>query len=94
MDCYLGEKLTSQLTANHSMEENDKIVLLKTFDLVIDADMAKAKLDAHGIRCFLVNEGGVYPIPINPMFGVRLMVFNHDVVLANQILDDDSDRLG
>jgi hypothetical protein len=75
------------------MADSDKIVLLKTFDLAIDADLAKAKLDAHGIPCFLSNENGVYPIPTNSMFGVRLMAFKNDVDKANEILNDESDRL-
>jgi hypothetical protein len=71
-------------------EANDKIVLLKTFDLVIDAGLAKAKLDAHGIPCFLTNENNAYALPINPHFSTRLMVFKNDVDRAHEILDDQS----
>jgi hypothetical protein len=72
------------------MEENDKIVLLKTFDLVIDAGLAKAKLDAHGIPCFLTNENNAYALPINPHFSIRLMVFQNDVASAHEILNEES----
>lgn len=75
------------------MADSDKIVLLKAFDLAIDANLAKTKLDAHDIPCFLSNENGIYPIPINSMLGVRLMVFKNDVDKANEILNDESDRL-
>lgn len=74
-------------------ESNTKIVLLRTFDLVVEAGLAKAKLDAHGIPCFISNEMGVYPIPTNSMFGVRLMVFQNDVAQANEILNDQSENL-
>jgi Putative prokaryotic signal transducing protein len=72
------------------MEENDKIVLLRTFDLAIDANLAKTKLDARGIPCFLTNENmaNVYVLPVNPLFGVRLMVFKNDLDNAKEILSD------
>ena len=74
-------------------KENDKIVLLKTFDLVIDANLAKAKLDAHGIPCMLMNENtaSLYPIPVNLLFGVRLMVFKNDVEQAIEILNEQTE---
>ena len=75
------------------MESNDKekIVLLKTFDLAIDASLAKTKLDAHGIPCFLTNENmaGVYPIPVSHHFSVRLMIFDSDADKAIAILSDE-----
>jgi hypothetical protein len=76
------------------MEENDKIVLLKAFDLAIDANLAKTKLDAHGIPCFLTNENmaGIYPIPVSTHFEVRLMVFENDVLRANEILNDQPEE--
>jgi DNA-directed RNA polymerase subunit RPC12/RpoP len=76
------------------MEENDKIVLLKTFDLAIDANLAKTKLDAHGIPCFLANENmaNVYVLPVNILFGVRLMVFKNDVDRALEILNDQPEE--
>jgi hypothetical protein len=70
------------------MSDSDKIALLKTFDLVIDAGLAKTKLDAHGIPCFLTNENNAYALPINPHFSTRLMVFKNDVERAHEILDD------
>jgi hypothetical protein len=70
------------------MSDSDKIVLLKTFELVIEAGLAKAKLDAHGIPCFLTNENNAYALPVNPHFSTRLMVFKNDVDRANEILDD------
>jgi hypothetical protein len=74
------------------MDSTQKIVLLKSFDLAIDAGLAKAKLDAHGIPCFISNESGVYPIPTNSMFSVRLMVFQNDMEKANEILLDQSEQ--
>lgn len=71
-------------------QDHDKIVLLRAFDLAIDAGLAKAKLDAHGIPCFLTNENNAYALPINPHFSARLMVFKNDVARALEILDDQS----
>lgn len=70
--------------------KNDKIALLKTFSLAIEASMAKSKLDAYGIPCFLVNEdsAGIYAIPVNLSLGVRLMVFEEDIERANEILNE------
>lgn len=72
------------------MEETEKIIVLKSFDNPIDASLAKSKLDAYGIPCFLSEEnlGNLYPIQ-NPRFsGVRLHLFEHDVEQAKQVLDD------
>jgi DNA-directed RNA polymerase subunit RPC12/RpoP len=73
-----------------AMEENDKIIVLKSFDNPIDASLAKSKLDAYGIPCFLSEEnlGNLYPVH-NPRFsGVRLHLFEHDVEQARQVLYD------
>ena len=72
------------------MEEHSRIVPLANFDLSIDANIAKTKLDAYGIPCFLANENtaNLYPIPINQRFGVQLMVFENDRDRANEILSD------
>ena len=72
------------------MEETDKIVVLKSFDNPIDASLAKSKLDAYGIPCFLSEEnlGNLYPIHSPRFSGVRLHLFENDIEQARQVLHD------
>jgi DNA-directed RNA polymerase subunit RPC12/RpoP len=70
------------------MEEDDKIIVLKSFYTSVEASLAKSKLDAHGIPCFLTEENlaNLYPVH-NPRFsGVRLHLFLKDFEYARQIL--------
>jgi hypothetical protein len=64
------------------------IVKLAEFDLAIDANLAKTKLDAHGVPCFLVHENmaNLYPMGTNFGMSVQLMVFAGDVIQAKEIL--------
>lgn len=72
------------------MEEQDKIVVLRIFDNSIDANLAKTKLDAYGIQCFLTEENvsNLFPMQSIKLFGVRLHVFENDQDQAEQILAD------
>jgi hypothetical protein len=73
----------------------EKIVILLAFDNVIAANIAKTKLDAYGIPCFLTEENftGLYPL-MNTIFpGVRLHVFEKDFQQAADILNSDEDQL-
>lgn len=60
------------------MEE--KIVEFARYDTLIEANLAKTKLDAYGIPCFLSDEnfGALYPIANDFMPGVRLHIFERD----------------
>ena len=71
-------------------KDNDKIIVLKQFESAIDANIAKTKLDAYGIPCFLTDENlaGLYPLPNMTSMHARIHVFENDVEQANQILDD------
>ena len=56
----------------------------------MEASLAKAKLDAYGIPCFLTDENlaNLYPIQ-NPRFsGVRLHLFLKDFEQARQVLNE------
>jgi hypothetical protein len=71
------------------MEGRDEIIVLRNFDNSIDANIAKTKLDAYDIPCFLSDENlaNLYPIQ-NPRFsGVRLHIFAKDMAEAQQVLD-------
>ena len=70
------------------MEEAEKIIIYTSFDNVIAANIAKTKLDAYGIPCFLTEENftGLYPLMNNIFPGVRLHVFEKDFDQAQEIL--------
>ena len=74
----------------YAMEENDQIIVFKKYDSSIDANLAKTKLDAHGIPCFLTEENltNLYPLQNLLLFGVRLHIFSKDQQMAEQVLND------
>ena len=68
----------------------ERIIVFKSFDSSVEANLAKTKLDAHGIPCFLTEENlaNLYPIH-NPKFsGVRLHLFEKDAIQAQHVLND------
>jgi DNA-directed RNA polymerase subunit RPC12/RpoP len=77
------------------MEEKDEIVVYKLFDSVIDANIAKTKLDAYGVPCFLTEENlsNLYPGQPFIAFKVRLHLFSKDLERANQVLEETSMRI-
>ena len=63
----------------------DSIVLLESFPNYIAAHVAKSRLDAENIPCFLSNENR----PYGPIAGgVRLHVRQQDLAAAQQVLLD------
>jgi alpha-L-arabinofuranosidase len=73
------------------MEQSEKIIVFDAFDNVIKANLAKTKLDAYGIPCFLTEENftGLYPLR-NAIFpGVRLHIFERDTDQVKKILADE-----
>ncbi|MCS6973629.1 MAG: DUF2007 domain-containing protein [Cyclobacteriaceae bacterium] len=72
------------------MKNEDRIILLRRFTQSIEASLAKSKLDANGIPCFLADENlaNLYPLQ-DPRFGVRLYVFEQDADRAREILNEE-----
>lgn len=72
-------------------EEQSKIVVFRAFDTPILANLAKTKLDAYGIPCFLTDEHFVnlYPIRNDIFPGVRLHIFENDKQRVEEILTAD-----
>jgi len=70
------------------VENPDDIVVFQHFDNAIDANIAKTKLDAFGIPCFLTEENmaNLYPGQSLNVFKVRLHLFATDRERASQIL--------
>lgn len=72
------------------MEEQDKIIVFKSYDSGMEANIAKTKLDAYGIPCFLTEENisNLYPVQNAKFSGVRLHLFLKDSEQASQILNE------
>ena len=68
--------------------KEDEIIVLKHFDNAIDAHIARTKLDAYGVPCFLTEENmaGLLPGQSINAFKVRLHLFAADRERAIQIL--------
>ncbi len=73
-----------------TMDETDKIIIFTSFDNVIAANIAKTKLDAYGVPCFLTEENftGLYPLRNDIFPGVRLHIFERDFDQAKEVLED------
>jgi hypothetical protein len=69
----------------------EKIVVFASFDSVIEANLAKTKLDAYGIPCFLSDENlaSLYPLSFFKAGQVRLHVFEQDMVRVKEILEEE-----
>jgi len=69
-------------------DEQEKIIVFKAYDTVMQANLAKTKLDAYGVPCFLTDENFVclYPIRNEVFPGVRLHIFERDFDLVTETL--------
>jgi hypothetical protein len=70
-------------------EKGDDIIVFQHFGSAIDANIAKTKLDAYGIPCFLTEENmaNLYPGQNLYAFKIRLHIFANDRERAARILD-------
>jgi hypothetical protein len=70
----------------------EDIVVFQHFDNAIDAHIAKSKLDAYGIPCFLTEENmaNLYPGQSLYAFKIRLHIFATDRERAIQVLTTES----
>lgn len=68
------------------MQDHDAIVVLRQFNSGIDANIAKSKLDAFNIPCFLTEENMAALYQQTFAIKVRLHVFEKDTEEANRIL--------
>jgi hypothetical protein len=66
------------------------IVVYQRFTSVIEANVAKTKLDAYGIPCFLTNENisSLYPLTYMKGLEVRLHIFKEDEERVREILTE------
>lgn len=72
-----------------AVEKQGNIIVLKSFGSTIEANIAKTKLDAYGIPCFLTEENlaSLYPLQ-NQRFSVRLHIFEQDRERAQEVLNE------
>jgi DNA-directed RNA polymerase subunit RPC12/RpoP len=70
------------------MSEN--IVTIETYDSVAKAHLAKSKLEAFGIECFLADENiiGLNPLYNQAIGGIKLKIFEKDYQAASEILEE------
>lgn len=68
--------------------KGDAIIVFRHYDNAIDANIAKTKLDAYGIPCFLTEENmaNLYPGQSLYAFKIRLHLFEPDREKAEEIL--------
>ncbi len=69
----------------------DKIVVYKTFESPMEANIVKARLLDAGFECFLTGENAalVYPVFDTSISGIQLHVFERDVEAIGQFLTED-----
>lgn len=67
-----------------------KVVAYGAFQSVIEANLAKTKLDAYGVPCFLTDEhlASLYPLNYFSAGQVRLHVFEEDLQRVKEILEE------
>ncbi|NOT74470.1 MAG: hypothetical protein HOP08_06035 [Cyclobacteriaceae bacterium] len=70
----------------------DKIVIYQAYDTVMEANIAKTKLDAYGIPCFLTEENlnNLYPFRNDLFPGVRLFIFENDRDRVREVLTEEN----
>ncbi|MFI5161812.1 MAG: DUF2007 domain-containing protein [Sphingobacteriales bacterium] len=70
------------------MTNEDNIVTFETFYDPLLAEIIRAKLAANGIPCFLADEnmGTIYPAYNQGGGGIKLKVFERDVVTCKEIV--------
>ena len=80
------------------MQDHDEIVVFCQFDSVIDANLAKSKLDAYGIPCFLTEENMATLYQQSFAIKVRLHLFARDrdraalIMFESQPVDPDQEQ--
>jgi len=67
---------------------DDKIVVFKTFESPMEANIVAAKLKDAGFNCFLTGENAalVYPVFDTSISGIQLHVFEHEVEAISEFL--------
>lgn len=72
------------------MNQNESTVVLKVFNDIVEANVAKNLLQESGIESFLEDEN---VIGLNPLGGIQLRIFEKDINAAQEIIADYLDEL-
>lgn len=69
---------------------NDNYTLLDVFEFSAEAQIAKAKLEAEGVRTLFMDEKTIDSDPLisGAIGGVKLLVHNDDVIAAKRIYSE------
>lgn len=72
------------------MENQEKIIVFRHFPNQMEAHIARTKLEAYGIPCFLSEENfaALYPLQHMKNMGIRLHLFEKDEDKAREILNE------
>lgn len=75
---------------NINRDQEKEIIAYASFESVIMANLAKTKLDAYGVPCFLSDEllGEILPLNYLTQGQVRLHIFKDDIARVDEILKD------
>lgn len=73
-----------------SMNQNESTVVLKVFNDIVEANVAKNLLQESGIESFLEDEN---VIGLNPLGGIQLRIFEKDIIAAQEIIAAYLDEL-
>lgn len=74
------------------MNEGDRIVVLTSYNSLIEAEIVKGRLQASGIECFIsdTQTSLLYPFYAEQSPGVRLNILQKDAERAMAILREDA----
>jgi hypothetical protein len=70
----------------------DKIIVYKTFENPIEANIILTRLQDAGFSCFLSGENtaGLRPLFDSSISGIQLHVFENEVPAIQELLTEDS----
>lgn len=71
------------------MAENDKIIVLKKYENLIEANIVKTKLDAFDVPCFLTEENLTHLTTSFLSGGIRLHIFEKDKDKALMVIENE-----
>lgn len=72
------------------MPDQDSIIVAHRFHSFIEANLAKAKLDAYGVPCFLTEENVTFLTTALLSGGIRLHIFEQDKERVEQLLTENN----
>ena len=67
----------------------EEIIVIATYETIVEADYAKRLLDECGISSFLKDENVTQLFPNTPFSGVKLCIMKKDEERAVEVLNDN-----